>query len=71
MAGGDARAHAFAVRQGGNGFDKARLLIVDLITVNVDQTVVFLRQSEGFMQRLHAVFTGKFKMRNRPNDVCP
>ena len=70
MAGGDSCAHSFTVRQGGNGFDKARLLIIDLITVNVDETVVFLRQGEGFMQRLHAIFTGKFKMRNRPNNVC-
>ena len=71
MAGGDSRAHAFTVRQGSNGFDKARLLVIDLITVNVDETVVFLRQGEGFMQRLHAVFTGKFKMRNRPHYICP
>jgi len=69
VAGGDARAHSFTVRQRGNSFDKTRLLIVYLIAVNIDETVVFLRQREGFMQRLHAVFAGKFKMRNRPHYV--
>ena len=58
-------------RQRGNGFNKARLLIVNFIAVNIQWAVILLRQTEGDMQRFHTIFTGELKMRDRPDDVRP
>ena len=58
-------------RQRGNGFNKARLLIVNFIAVNIQWAVILLRQTEGDMQRFHTIFTGVLKMRDRPDDVRP
>ena len=69
MAGGHALAHIVAMCQCRNGFNKAGLLIIDFVTVHVDKSVVFLRQSENLMQRLYAIFTREFKVRDRANDV--
>ncbi|WP_407242781.1 hypothetical protein [Escherichia coli] len=73
MAGGDSRAHAFTVRQAvSNGFTKRDCSSSILITVNVDETVVFLRRGEGFMQSDSTpVFTGKFKCGIAPTTFAP
>ncbi|MNV95370.1 hypothetical protein D3C71_1902550 [compost metagenome] len=71
MAGGHAMANARLVRQHGDGFDEARLLIVDLIAVDIQRAVIFFRQREGDVQGLHAVLAGKFKVRDRPDHIGP
>ena len=43
--------------QCGNGFNEARLFIINFITVDIDQSVVLSGQGKRFMQRLNAIFT--------------
>lgn len=71
MAGRYPRPYPRFQRQRGNGFNKARLLIVNFIAVNIQWAVILLRQTEGDMQRFHTIFTGVLKMRDRPDDVRP
>ncbi|MNG82807.1 hypothetical protein D3C79_415180 [compost metagenome] len=71
MAGGHLGAHIQLQRQRRHGFDKARLLIVNLIAMYVHQPIVFLRQRKGFVQRLYAVFARELEVRNGPHHVSP
>ena len=71
VAGGDFRSHLQLQRQRRHGLDEARLLVVDFIAVHVHQPIVFLRQRERLMQRLHAVFAGEFEVRNGTHHVGP
>lgn len=58
-------------RQRGNGFNKARLLIVNFIAVNIQWAVILLRQTEGDMQRFHTIFTGELKCGIAPTTSAP
>ncbi|MMZ70653.1 hypothetical protein D1872_337510 [compost metagenome] len=70
MAGGDARSNTRLIGQRGNCLDKARLLIVNFVTVNIQRPIIFFRQFKRDVQRLHAVFAGEFKMRDCADHVC-
>ncbi|MNU05214.1 hypothetical protein D3C72_2499380 [compost metagenome] len=63
MAGGDTRSNPGLIRQRGNRFNETRLFIVDFVAVNIQRTIVFFCQFKRDVQRLHAIFTGEFKMR--------
>ncbi|MNP39875.1 hypothetical protein D3C76_1334650 [compost metagenome] len=69
MAGGDARADAGLIRQRCHRLDKARLLVIDFIAVNIQRAVIFFRQLESDVQRLHAILAGELKVRNRPDHI--
>ena len=70
MTGRHACAVAVAMGQRRHGFHKARLFIINLIAVNIDQPVIAVSQRKGFMQRLDAIFAGEFVVRNGADDIC-
>ena len=69
VAGRDPRANASFIGQRGDRLHKAGLLIVDFITMNIQRTVVFLRQVKSDMQGLHAVFPGEFEVRDGTHHI--
>ncbi len=48
----------------------ARGLVVDLVTVHIYQLIVIRRQLHCKIQRFHAVFPRKLKVRDRTHGVC-
>ena len=71
VAGRHARADAGLIRQRGHRLDKPRLFVVNFIAVDIQRAVILLRQLKSDMQRLHAIFPGKFEVRDRPHHVGP
>ena len=62
---GDAAAQCF----GGQDFDKAGLVVVSFIAVDIDHFVVFYCQFESFLDAFNAVFTCIFKMGDGSDQV--
>ena len=62
-------AHAGFVSAGGNSFQPAGGLVINLIAVYVNQFAIFLRQFKADVKRFNRIFTGKFKMRNGTGSI--
>lgn len=71
MAGGHARTDAGLVGQGSHRLDKPRLFVVNFIAMDIQRTVIFLRQCKSNMQRLDAILAGEFEVRDRPTTSAP
>ena len=56
---------------GGQHLDEARLLVVDLVAVDVDAQPVPLGHVDGDVDRAHAVLTGVLEVRDGADDVDP
>ena len=69
VAGRHARADASLIRQRGHRLDKPRLFVVNFIAVDIQRSVILLRQLKSDVQRLDAIFPGKFEVRDRPHHV--
>ena len=64
MAGGNAVIQLQFQRAGSQRFQSAGCFVIDLIAVHVHQKIMLRSQLQGKIQGFHAVFPGKFKMRN-------
>ena len=71
MAGRNPWTNALFQRQSRHRFDKPRLLVVNLIAVNIQRTLILLRQTERDMQRFHAILASKLKVRNGADHIGP
>ena len=71
VAGRHARADTCFIRQRCHRLDKPRLLVVDFIAVDIQRTVILLRQFKSDVQRLYAILAGELEVRDRPHHVGP
>ncbi|VXA81002.1 hypothetical protein AERO9A_420397 [Aeromonas salmonicida] len=69
MAGGHPMAHAALVGQGRQCLDKAGLLVIDLVTMNIHQNLILLGKIEDVMQTFDPVFPGELEMGYGTNHI--